>query len=62
MLALAYLHSAGFTHKDLKKLFEIEENYEDIYELCASGKSISTPWITTERKAKILDNLKTLDV
>jgi len=62
MLALAYLHSAGFTHKDLKKLFEIEENYEEIYGLCISGKALSTPWITIERKTKILENLKTLDV
>ena len=27
LLALAILHSGGFTHNDLKKLFENEQNY-----------------------------------
>jgi hypothetical protein len=31
-VALSTLHSGGFTHKDLKKLFENEQNYSDILE------------------------------
>jgi hypothetical protein len=31
-VALAGLHSAGFTQKDLQKLFENKQNYLDILE------------------------------
>lgn len=62
MSALAFLHSAWFTHKDLKKIFEIEENYDAVYEGFKNGKWIPTPWMTGERSIKILEKLKTLDV
>jgi hypothetical protein len=30
LISLAILHSAGFTHKDLKKIFETHEKYDEI--------------------------------
>lgn len=62
MSALAFLHSAGFTHKDLKKIFEHEENYTEVYERFRGGKWLPTPWMTDERRDKILENLKNLDI
>jgi hypothetical protein len=57
LTSLAILHSAGFTHKDLKKIFETHENYEEIYESLIHGKTIELPWMTDERKNKILEKL-----
>ena len=54
---LAFLHSAGFTHKDLKKIFETHENYEEIYKWFITGKKKELPWMTDERKNKILGKL-----
>lgn len=31
-VALASLHSGGFTQKDLQKLFEKKQNYSDVLE------------------------------
>jgi DNA processing protein len=58
---LAFLHSAGFTHKDLKKIFETHENYEEIYEWFITGKKRELPWMTDERKAKILGKLQNIN-
>jgi hypothetical protein len=30
LLSLAALHSGGFTHKDLKKIFETNQNYSEV--------------------------------
>ena len=60
-LSLALLHSAGFTHKDLKRIFETTENYQDIFDSLSEGNDIPTPWISMERKIKILETLKKLD-
>lgn len=38
MSYLAFLHSAGLTHKDLKKIFEYHENYDTIYAELENGK------------------------
>jgi DNA processing protein len=62
MSSLAFLHSAGFTHKDLKKIFEHHENYDTIYAEFKNGKWIPTPWMTEERRWKILENLKNIDI
>lgn len=62
MSTLAYLHSAGFTHKDLKKLFEWEENYEEVYNWFVNWQWMPTPWIPEDRRTKILENLKNIDV
>lgn len=61
LLHLAYLHSAGFTHKDLKNLFEVQENYEEVFQGFIWGKWIHTPWMTQERREKIISNLRKLD-
>lgn len=57
LTSLAILHSAGFTHKDLKKIFETHERYEEIYEWFITGKKRDLPWMTNERKQKILEKL-----
>ena len=62
MSSLAYLHSAGFTHKDLKKIFESKENYDEVYEWLMKWSWINTPWIPEERRIKILEKLKNLDI
>ncbi len=38
MSSLAYLHSAGFTHLDLKKLFATSENYDEVWDGFVAGK------------------------
>lgn len=62
MSALAFLHSAGFTHKDLKKIFESHEDYNEVYTGFKNGSWIPTPWMTEERRVKILENLKNIDI
>lgn len=62
MSTLAFLHSAWFTHKDLKKIFENEENYNAIYEGFRDGKWVPTPWMTEERRIKIVDKLRSIDI
>jgi hypothetical protein len=61
-LALAALHSGGFTQKDLQKLFENEQNYSDILEDLLKEKGAPTPWMTSERRKKILDTIATIDI
>jgi DNA processing protein len=61
MSSLAFLHSAGFTHLDLKKLFATSENYDEVWEGFVSGKWVTTPWMTDERRAKILERLTKVD-
>lgn len=57
LLSLAYLHSAGFTHKDLKILFERERNYQDVLDELSREKR-ETPWISQERRTKIQEKLR----
>lgn len=61
LLALAILHSGGFTHRDLKKIFEIHTNYNQLLETILSNGDFSTPWITPERREKIQNRIKTID-
>ena len=59
---LTFLHSAGFSHNDLKKIFEHHNNYEDIYTQVLSGKRIPSPWMTEERYLNIREKLTKLDI
>lgn len=61
LIALAILHSAGFTHKDLKKLFEEEQNYSSVLEDLLKEKKTLTPWMTSERRIKILERIPKID-
>ena len=61
LLALAILHSGGFTHRDLKKIFETHTNYSEVLEIIVSDGNFLTPWITTERREKIQNRIKTID-
>jgi DNA processing protein len=61
LTSLAILHSAGFTHKDLKKIFETHEKYDEVLSGFDIGKWISTPWMTEERRSKILISLSQVD-
>ena len=61
-LALAILHSGGFSHKDLAKfaektLFDPVELLED----CMGKKQIPIPWMTDDRRNKILEKLQQID-
>ncbi len=60
-VALVILHSGGFTQKDLQKLFENEQNYSGILEDLLWQKETTTPWMTSERRSKILEKLATID-
>ncbi len=62
LLALAILHSGGFTHKDLKKIFEIRQNYSEILDDFLLKWKTLTPWMTSERRNKILEKLKKIDI
>jgi DNA processing protein len=59
--SLAYLHSAGLTHKDLKKICEYSQDYDEIYACLANNRWVPTPWMTPERRDKILTTLSSLD-
>lgn len=61
-MALVILHSGGFTHKDLKKLFENEQNYSALLEDFLQNKKTPTPWMTNERREKILEKLQKVDI
>ena len=61
LLSLSILHSGGFTHKDLKKLFENKQNYSDILEDFLCTWNTQTPWITDDRRAKILEKIPKID-
>lgn len=61
-LALATLHSAWFTHRDLYKLFEYEQEYESILEDLLWKKKTETPWMTADRRNKILEKIVTIDI
>ncbi len=60
LLHLAYLHHIGFTHKDLKHLFETWEKYVEFFWKVAK-KWVDMPWISPERRGKIIDNIRNLD-
>ena len=60
-LALVVLHSSGFTHRDLHNLFESMENYSETLEDLLSQQQTPTPWMTSERRTKILAELATID-
>lgn len=62
ILSLIRLHSGGFTQLDLKKLFANEENYTEILnEFLNQWRSIA-PWITNERKEKILEKITKVNI
>lgn len=61
-VALASLHSGGFTQKDLQKLFENKQNYSDILVDFLWARNTPTPWITDDRRNKILEKLPTIDI
>lgn len=61
ILALVQLHSSGYTHKDLKKMFPSVQNYTDILEDLLNKKWIPTPWMTEDRRNKILEKLPKFD-
>ncbi len=61
-VALASLHSGGFTQKDLQKLFENKQNYLDILEDFLWKKETKTPWMTPDRRTKILEKLAMIDI
>lgn len=58
LIALAYLHWIGFTHKDLKKIFESQNNYFDFLSKIQNTRILDQDWINTERKEKILKRLE----
>lgn len=60
-LALVVLHSSGFTQKDLQRFFENQQNYSDILFDLLWAKNTPTPWMTRERRVKILEKLATID-
>lgn len=60
-VALATLHSGGFTHKDLKNIFEHSENHAEVLEGFLCGRWAPTPWMTAERRANILEKLGKVD-
>lgn len=62
LLALAILHKGGLTHNDLKKLFENEQNYSVILEDFLHDKKTPTPWMTDDRRNKILEKLSKVDI
>lgn len=62
ILSLVILHTGGFTHKDLKKLFELKQNYSDLLEDFLYKKKTLTPWMTDERRIKILERLGKVDI
>jgi DNA processing protein len=61
LIALAILHSGGFTHNDLKKIFENEQNYSNVLEDFLHEKKTITPWMTVDRRVKILEKLSKVD-
>ncbi len=62
LVALAILHSSGFTQNDLKKIFEHHENYHEILIDLQTEWKTQTPWITEERRAKIVSSLQKIDI
>lgn len=60
-LSLALLHSAGFTHNDLKKIFADHEEYDRVLDIVSSTTRLPTPWMTDNRYAKIVENLEKLN-
>ncbi len=61
-LSLAILHSGWFTHRDLHNLFESHEKYSDMLVDFLWEKQTPTPWMTSDRRAKILTSLATVDI
>lgn len=61
LLALAILHSGGFTHNDLKKLFENTQEYSLILEDFLHTWETLTPWMTNERRNKIIEKLSKIN-
>jgi DNA processing protein len=59
---LAYLHMAGLTHADLKKLFSEQEDYKIVFDNIIKSGELSVPWIPSERKQKIIDKSRTIDI
>jgi DNA processing protein len=52
-MRIAFLHSCGFTQKDLKKLHALGYDFDILFHSLREWKSIVLPWITEERKIKI---------
>lgn len=62
LLSLTILHSGGFTHNDLKKLFENEQEYLITLEDFLHEQTILTPWMTNDRREKIIEKLSKVDI
>jgi DNA processing protein len=60
-LALAILHIGGFTHNDLKKLFENSQNYSELLQDFWLEQKTITPWMTSNRREKILEKLSKVE-
>lgn len=60
LLALAILHQAGFSQKDLEKIYpKLQDTWEDMDAL-KSGR-IEFDWINPERKGKILEEIQKIN-
>ncbi|MBP9779207.1 DNA-processing protein DprA [Candidatus Gracilibacteria bacterium] len=57
-MRIAFLHSCGFTQKDLKKLHVLGYDFDLQFDSLREGKGIAMPWITEERKIKISESSK----
>ena len=62
LLSLAALHSGGFTHKDLKKIFETNQNYSEVLDDLLWDWKTLTPWMTSERRNTILEKMRKIDI
>jgi predicted Rossmann fold nucleotide-binding protein DprA/Smf involved in DNA uptake len=59
--SLIILHNIGFTHRDLKKIFETHESYDQILQEVQSGRWDTFSWILEDRREKIQKKLRELD-
>ncbi len=62
LLALCILHSGGLTHKDLKKLFAYTQDYSGILDDFLHGWKTLTPWISPDRRTKILERIGKVNI
>ena len=60
-LNLAILHYSGFTQKDLMKFHILGYDFDTLVEKLKTENLFPIPWITQERKSKILEKLKKVD-
>ncbi len=60
-IALAVLHKAWFQQKDLERLSEHTESFDETLSCFTSWQKPATPWIRQDRLSKILETLPTID-